>query len=172
MPARERCHETTAVSVSTPSRVDDVDPASREAIHTIGCDQNRAIRAVLEDARPGAEVERWNRLHPGEDARLSHVERCLSGRKGPVVAASDYVRSHVEPIRAHVPGRFSVLGTDGYGRSDGREKLRSFFEVDRYFVVVNALKALADEGLVDVALVSKALSDFGIKSNRPDPMVS
>jgi pyruvate dehydrogenase E1 component len=128
-----------------------------------------SVPSFNELARDGAESERWNRLHPGEEARLCYVERCLSGRRGPVVAASDYVRSHVEAIRAHVPSRFSVLGTDGYGRSDGREKLRSFFEVDRYHVVVAALSALAADGVIEASRVGEAIAKYGVDPDRPAP---
>ena len=99
--------------------------------------------------RDGMEVERWNMLHPTEPQRRAYVDECLAGREGPAVAASDYIRTFADQIRPFVPGRYTVLGTDGFGRSDYRVKLRQFFEVDRHHVVVGALKALADEGSVE-----------------------
>ncbi|MGA8601813.1 MAG: pyruvate dehydrogenase (acetyl-transferring), homodimeric type, partial [Beijerinckiaceae bacterium] len=96
--------------------------------------------------REAIETERWNLLHPQEPARQSYVETCLSGRRGPVIAASDYMRLFADQIRTWVPGRYRVLGTDGFGRSDYRKKLRTFFEVDRHWVTVAALKSLAEDG--------------------------
>src|SRR4029079_19248930 len=93
--------------------------------------------------RAGMEVERWNMLHPTEEQRRSWVDRCLADRDGPKIAATDYMRAYADQIRAWVPGSYVVLGADGFGRSDYRVKLRSFFEVDRYHVAVAALKALA-----------------------------
>ena len=96
--------------------------------------------------RDGLAAARWNLLHPTEKPRLSHVEQCLAGTKGPVVASTDYVRAFADQIREFVPRRYKVLGTDGFGRSDSRENLRRFFEVDRHYVAVAALKALAEDG--------------------------
>ena len=93
-------------------------------------------------------VTRENMLHPDAPAKKSHVERCLAETAGPVVAATDYVRAFAEQIRPYVGRRYLVLGTDGYGRSDTRERLRRFFEVDRHHVAVAALSALADEGKI------------------------
>ena len=120
--------------------------------------------------RDGIDVERWNMLHPEEKPRLSHVERCLKSRQGPAIAATDYVRTFADGIRSWVPGRYCVLGTDGFGRSDTREKLRHFFEVNRYFVAIAALKALAEEGTVPAATVSKAIRKYGIDPNKPNPV--
>ncbi len=121
-------------------------------------------------ARDGQDVERWNRLHPDQEPRQSHVEQCLTGTEGPVIAASDYMKSFAEQIRAYVPRRYAVLGTDGFGRSDSREALRRHFEVDRQHVVVAALKALADEGAVPVDVVVKAISQYGIDADKPNPV--
>ncbi|MBK9517041.1 MAG: pyruvate dehydrogenase (acetyl-transferring), homodimeric type [Anaeromyxobacter sp.] len=120
-------------------------------------------------ARDGQAVERANRLHPEAPPRRSHVEACLGGTTGPVVAATDYVRAFAEQIRPWVGRRYLVLGTDGFGRSDTREQLRRFFEVDRHHVVVAALKALADEGAVPAATVAAAIAQYGIDPTRPDP---
>jgi pyruvate dehydrogenase E1 component len=119
--------------------------------------------------RDGLAVERWNRLHPGEEARVSWVEQQLSATEGPVVAATDYMRSFPDQIRAFVPRRFVTLGTDGYGRSDTREALRSFFEVDRRHVVVASLRALADEGKVPVDKVREAIGRYEIDPEAPAP---
>ena len=104
-----------------------------------------SVPSFTELRRDGIETERWNMLHPTEPQRRSYVETCLADRPGPVVAATDYIRAFADQIRPYVPRRYRVLGTDGFGRSDYRERLRSFFEVDRYYVAVAALKSLADE---------------------------
>ena len=119
--------------------------------------------------RDGMAVERWNLLHPEDKPRLPHVTQCLSGRVGPVIAATDYMRVVADQIRPYVDRRYVVLGTDGFGRSDTREQLRAFFEVDRRYVVVAALKALADEGAIPAATVTQALHKYRIDSGKPDP---
>src|SRR2546422_10313724 len=101
-------------------------------------------------------------MHPQEKPRVSYVEQCLKGRKGPVIAATDYVKLHADSIRAFLPARYRVLGTDGFGRSDTRAKLRHFFEANRYWVVVNALRALADEGTVAASPVAEALKMYDL----------
>ena len=88
----------------------------------------------------------------------------------PVVAATDYMKMYVEQLRDFVPGSFTVLGTDGFGRSDSRTKLRHFFEVNRYYVAVAALKALADEGTIKASVVTKAIKDFGLDADKVNPM--
>ncbi|GMQ89811.1 MAG: pyruvate dehydrogenase (acetyl-transferring), homodimeric type [Gammaproteobacteria bacterium] len=120
--------------------------------------------------REGLAIERWNMLHPDAKAKISYVEQCLAAREGPVVAASDYMKAFVDQIRAYVPQRYVTLGTDGFGRSDTRKQLRKFFEVDRYYVAVAALKALADEATIPATAVSEAISKYGIDPNRPDPV--
>ncbi|MGD9695775.1 MAG: pyruvate dehydrogenase (acetyl-transferring), homodimeric type [Thermoleophilia bacterium] len=112
--------------------------------------------------REGLAAERWNRLHPTEEPRASYVESRLAGRAGPVVAASDYVRSFADQIRPWVRAPFHVLGTDGFGRSDYRAKLRRFFEVDRHHVTVTALGALAAEGAIDPAVAAGAITRYDI----------
>jgi len=119
--------------------------------------------------RDGMEAERWNMLHPTEPARLPFVTQKLQDHAGPVIAATDYIRNYAEQIRAYVPSRYTVLGTDGFGRSDSRENLRKFFEVDRHHVVVAALSALAQEGKIDRARVAEAISRYGVDSGRPAP---
>ncbi|WP_046866305.1 pyruvate dehydrogenase (acetyl-transferring), homodimeric type [Microvirga massiliensis] len=125
--------------------------------------------SFTELAREAMAVERWNLLHPTEEARKSHVETCLEGRDGPVVAASDYMRLFAEQIRAFIPRRYRVLGTDGFGRSDYRKRLRDFFEVDRRWVAVAALKTLADEGSIKPAAVAEAIAKYAINTERPPP---
>ena len=119
--------------------------------------------------REGLEVERWNLLHPTEPPRQSYVETCLAGRSGPVVAATDYIKAFADGIRPFVPRRYRVLGTDGFGRSDFRRRLRHFFEVDRAFVTVAALKALADEGMVPTSMVADAIRKYGIEPDKANP---
>ena len=123
-------------------------------------------------ARDGHDVERWNLLHPQETPRQSHVEKCLSNAPhGPVIAATDYVRLYADQIRPFINHRrYVTLGTDGYGRSDTREALRHFFEVDRYWVTIAALKALADDGAIERSLVAEAIAKYGIDVNKPNPL--
>jgi pyruvate dehydrogenase E1 component len=122
-------------------------------------------------ARDGQDVERWNLLHPTETPRLSHVAAKLQDTKGPIIATSDYMHLFAEQIRPFMPkGRnYKVLGTDGFGRSDTRAKLREFFEVNRYFVTVSALKALAEDGEIDAKVVADAIKKYGIDPNKPNP---
>jgi pyruvate dehydrogenase E1 component len=119
--------------------------------------------------RDGLEVERWNMLHPEEPQRKSFVEASLAGRSGPAVAATDYMKAFAEQIRPFVKRDYRVLGTDGFGRSDFRRQLRRFFEVDRYYVTVAALKALADEGTVPASVVARAIKQYNIDPNKPYP---
>ena len=125
--------------------------------------------SFTELARDGQAVARHNLLNPTAKPRQSHVEQCLGETTGPVVAATDYMRTFAEQIRAYVPRRYAVLGTDGFGRSDTREKLRHFFEVDRSYVTVAALKALADDGALPAAKVAEALKKYGIDPAKPAP---
>jgi pyruvate dehydrogenase E1 component len=119
--------------------------------------------------RDGESVERWNLLHPGEARRKSHIERCLDGHDGPVIASTDYMRNYSEQVRPHIPRRYVTLGTDGFGRSDYRSALRRFFEVDRHYVTLAALKALADEGTIKPDVVRQAIEKYKTDTQRPDP---
>ncbi|MEA2284802.1 MAG: pyruvate dehydrogenase component [Solirubrobacteraceae bacterium] len=119
--------------------------------------------------REGMAADRWNRLHPGEEPRPSYVESTLAGRSGPVIASTDYMRTFADQIRPFVPGRYEVLGADGFGRSDYRVKLRRFFEVDRAHVTVAALRTLADEGTVERSVVKEAVERFDIDADAPPP---
>ena len=120
--------------------------------------------------RDGMRAERWNLLHPSQAPRESYVARCLRERRGPVVAASDYVKLFADQIRPYVPRTYLSLGTDGYGRSDTRASLRRFFEVDRHFVALSALKALAEDGDVPGARVADAISRYRIDPDKSDPL--
>jgi len=128
-----------------------------------------ACPSFNELGREARATTRWNQLHPAETPKRSYVERLLGETEGPVVAATDYIRSFADQIRAYVPRRYVVLGTDGFGRSDTREKLRSFFEVDRFHVAVAALKALADDGALPAKKVAEAIEKYGVDPNRPAP---
>jgi len=125
--------------------------------------------SFTELAREGLDVQRWNLLNPLAKPRVSHVESCLGDTRGPIVAATDYVRMFAEQIRPFLNRRYVTLGTDGFGRSDTREKLRHFFEVDRRWVTVAALKALADEGTIERDKVAHAIARYGIDVNKPNP---
>ena len=127
-----------------------------------------SVTSFNELRRDGMSCDRYNMLHPGEK-RKSYVETCLEGHGGPVVAATDYMRAFADQLRNYIPRRYNVLGTDGFGRSDYRVKLRQFFEVNRYYVTVAALKALADDGEIGVDVVSQAIKKYGLDVNKPDP---
>ncbi|HEV7930533.1 MAG TPA: pyruvate dehydrogenase (acetyl-transferring), homodimeric type, partial [Nitrosospira sp.] len=129
-----------------------------------------SVTSFNELRREALDATRWNLLHPAAPARLSYVGACLNGRPGPVVAATDYMKVFADQIREFVPGRYKVLGTDGFGRSDTRERLRRFFEVDRYYVTVAALKALAEEGSIAAETVEQAIVKFGINPDKPNPV--
>jgi pyruvate dehydrogenase E1 component len=119
--------------------------------------------------RDGMSAARHNLLHPKDPPRKSYVEAALEGHAGPVIAATDYMRNYADQIRGHVPRRFVTLGTDGFGRSDYRVKLRKFFEVNRHYVTVAALKALADDGEIKADVVAQAIGKYGLDTGRPDP---
>jgi pyruvate dehydrogenase E1 component len=123
-------------------------------------------------ARDGQDAERWNLLHPTERPRVPFVAQQLEKFGGPVIASTDYMKNYAEQIRAFLPkGRsYKVLGTDGFGRSDFRTKLREHFEVDRHYVVVAALKALAEEGSVPVAKVAEAIARYKIDVDKINPL--
>ncbi len=122
--------------------------------------------------RDGLATERWNLLHPEDTPQQAFVTQQLARRKGPVVAATDYMKLQAEQIRAWVPADYRVLGTDGFGRSDTRKNLRHFFEVDRYFIAIAALKALADAGEVPLNTVRSALEKYGIDPNKVNPVLA
>ena len=129
-----------------------------------------SVTSFNELRRDALEVERWNQLHPEAENRKCYVQECLDGRGGPFIAATDYMKIIPDQIQRWVPGRFITLGTDGYGRSDARDALRQHFEVDERFIAVAALKALADEGVLDQKTVTQAIEKYGIDPDRPDPV--
>jgi pyruvate dehydrogenase E1 component len=128
-----------------------------------------SVTSWSELRRDALDAERWNLLNPTEEPRRPYVAECLAAQQGPFVAASDYMRSVPEQIRQWIPGRYGVLGTDGYGRSDSRAALREFFEVDRRYIALAALKSLADDGKLDRATVKGAITQLGIDAARPNP---
>jgi pyruvate dehydrogenase E1 component len=128
-----------------------------------------SVTSFTELRREGIDVERWNMLNPDKKAKESYVSKLLSKTEGPVIASTDYMRSFADQIRNFITQPFVTLGTDGYGRSDSREALRSFFEVDRYYVVLAALKALADAGKLPASKAADAIKKYQINANRPNP---
>jgi pyruvate dehydrogenase E1 component len=129
-----------------------------------------SVTSFNELRRDALEVERWNQLHPDREPRQCYIEQALAGRPGPYVAATDYMKIVADQIQRWVPGTFVSLGTDGFGRSDGRKALREHFEVDRHYIAVTALKALADDGAIDQKTVVQAIEKYGIDPDRPDPV--
>jgi pyruvate dehydrogenase E1 component len=129
-----------------------------------------SVTSFSELRRDGIDCDRWNMRNPAAPARESYVTRSLADVKGPFVAATDYMRIVADQVRPWIPGRYVVLGTDGYGRSDSRAALREFFEVDRYNVVLAALKALNDDGAVDLATLTEAITKLGIDPEKPNPV--
>jgi pyruvate dehydrogenase E1 component len=123
-------------------------------------------------ARDGQDVERWNLLHPTETPRSSFVAQQLGGHAGPVIASTDYMKNYAEQIRAFIPKgqSYKVLGTDGFGRSDFRSRLREHFEVNRHYIVVAALKSLADEGKLPASRVAEAIAKYGIQADKINPL--
>ena len=129
-----------------------------------------SVTSYSELRRGALAVGRWNMLHASEPRKQTYIEQVLAEREGPFIAASDYMKTVADQIRQWVPGPYTVLGTDGFGRSDSRAELRRFFEVDRHYVVVAALKALSDEGKIDAQTVNKAMQNFGIDPEKSNPV--
>jgi len=129
-----------------------------------------SVTSFNELRRDGLEAERWNMLHPGKTPKKPYIAASLESREGPVVAATDYMKVFADQVRQFVPRRFHALGTDGFGRSDYRVKLREFFEVNRHYVTVAALKLLADEGEVKASVVADAIKKYGIDPEKPNPV--
>lgn len=130
-----------------------------------------SVPSFNELTRNGQAAERWNMLNPEAEPKISYVEECLSQQEGPVVVSTDYVKLYGEQIRPFVPAPFKVLGTDGFGRSDSREKLRHFFEVDRNYVVVAALNELAKAGSIESSVVSKAIKKLKLDPEKSNPVL-
>ena len=130
-----------------------------------------SVTSFNELRREGLAAERWNRLNPTKKPRSTYVEQCLAKRNGPVVASTDYMKLYAEQIRQWVPSKeYKVLGTDGFGRSDSRKKLRHFFEVDRHFIVIAALEALAARGEIKPKVIADAIKRFGIDPEKVNPL--
>lgn len=132
-----------------------------------------SVTSVNELAREGQEVNRYNMMNPTDksaDKKVPYLTQQLADAKGPVIAASDYMKKHFEQLRDFIPSSLTVLGTDGFGRSDSREQLRRFFEVDRYYITVAALSALLEDGSVKASVVKKAINDFGLDADKINPM--
>ena len=120
--------------------------------------------------REGLDCSRWNLYHVDKKSRVPYVTEALAKTSGPVIAATDYMKLFADQIREFVPRRYTVLGTDGFGRSDTREGLRHFFEVDRRYVTVAALKSLVDEGQLDTKKVAEAIKKYGLNPDKPNPV--
>jgi pyruvate dehydrogenase E1 component len=129
-----------------------------------------SVTSFNELRRDGIDCERWNLLHPEETPRTAYVSDQLAASEGPIVAATDYMRAYADQIRPYLPRRYSVLGTDGFGRSDMRSQLRKFFEVNRWYVAIAALKALADDGVLPASRVRDALEKYRIDPDKPNPV--
>jgi pyruvate dehydrogenase E1 component len=131
-----------------------------------------SVTSYSELYRDGHACERWNMLHPNEKARVPYVTECLSGAPGVLVAASDYVKALPDSIDRWLPRRLRSLGTDGFGRSESRRALRTFFEVNAHFIVLATLSELAREGAIDRSVVRQAIKEFEIDPEKPNPAVS
>ncbi|BBB23728.1 pyruvate dehydrogenase E1 component [Isorropodon fossajaponicum endosymbiont JTNG4] len=129
-----------------------------------------SVTSFNELTREAQAIDRVNRFNTTGIAQVSYITKCLENTKGPVIVATDYMRNFAEQIRKYVPNRYEVLGTDGFGRSDSRAALREFFEVDARYVTIAALKALADEGEIDISIVTKAIEKYKLNTNKPNPM--
>ena len=129
-----------------------------------------SVTSFNELRKNALDIERWNRLNPDKDKKVSHIEAAIKDKEIPIIASTDYMKSFPEQIARFLPNRFVALGTDGYGRSDSREALRSFFEVDRYYIVVTALTELANAKKIDVSILTKAIKKYKLDNNKPNPM--
>jgi pyruvate dehydrogenase E1 component len=129
-----------------------------------------SVTSFNELKREGDSVQRWNRLNPDQEPRRTHVQACLLENNGPVIAATDYIKLYADQIRSQIDSAYHVLGTDGFGRSDTRARLRRHFEVDRFSIAYTALLALADENVIDVKTVLAARTQFDLDPSSPDPV--
>jgi pyruvate dehydrogenase E1 component len=131
-----------------------------------------SVTSYKELYNDGIESERWNRLHPGEKARVPYVTKCLGDAPGVLVAASDYLKTLPNMISKWMPRRLASLGTDGFGRSEGRAALREFFEVDSRFITLATLHELFVDGKIERSSLDKAIKDLGIHADKPNPVIS
>lgn len=162
--------KTTIEMLGSGTILNEVRNAAEQLLAEYGIGSNIwSVTSFNELTREAQNIDRINRLNPEKKDQQTYVAECLSKAKGPVIAATDYMKQYSDQIRKWVPNRYEVLGTDGYGRSDTRAKLRSFFEVNADHIVVTSLKALADNGLIDVKEVSKAIKKRKIDSAKPNP---
>lgn len=129
-----------------------------------------SITSANEVRKDAMSCQRYNRMHPGEKEKIPYITELLAERQGPVVAATDYMQAYVDRLSEFIPQRYTSLGTDGFGRSDTREKLRSHFEVDRYYIACAALKSLADDGEIPMGDVKKAMKKYGINPDKANPV--
>jgi len=129
-----------------------------------------SVTSFNELRREGMDVERWNMLHPAKPQRTSFVQKKMAKQKGPIIAATDYIRTYGDQIRPYLRASYTVLGTDGFGRSDKRSQLRGFFEVSRHYIVVAALKGLADDGSIEPSMVEEAMDKYGIDPEKDNPI--
>jgi len=129
-----------------------------------------SVTSFTELRREALDNERWNILNPDKKQKVSIIQEIISDQESPIVASTDYMKSYAEQIANFIPNKFISLGTDGYGRSDSREALRSFFEVDRYYIVIASLKALVDSKKIDKDMLTKAIKKYKINSNKPNPV--
>ncbi|WP_053981469.1 pyruvate dehydrogenase (acetyl-transferring), homodimeric type [Marinagarivorans algicola] len=129
-----------------------------------------SVTSTNELTREAQTVERWNRFHPDQPAKKAYVTQALEKQDGPFIISTDYIKNYSEQLRNYIPGDYYVLGTDGFGRSDARSKLREFFEVDSRYVAITALKALADQGKIDAKVVVEAMAKYGIDAEKAEPL--
>ncbi|MDB4138854.1 pyruvate dehydrogenase (acetyl-transferring), homodimeric type, partial [Methylophilaceae bacterium] len=129
-----------------------------------------SVTSFNELRKNALDVERWNRLNPGKNKKLSNVENVISDKESPIIASTDYMKSFPEQIARFLPNHFIALGTDGFGRSDSRKALRDFFEVDRFYIVIAALTSLVDAKKIDSSVLLKAIKDLKLNGNKPNPM--
>jgi len=129
-----------------------------------------SVTSFTELRREAQDNERWNMLNPDKKQKISIIQEIISDKESPIVASTDYMKSYAEQIANFIPNKFVSLGTDGYGRSDSREALRSFFEVDRYYIVVAALKTLVDSKKIDIEILTKAIKKYKMKNDKPNPV--
>ena len=130
-----------------------------------------SVTSFNELGRDVQSTDRWNMLHANEKPHLSYIRECLQNRGQVTVAATDYMKMYADQVRKDVPMEYTVLGTDGFGRSDTRKKLRHFFEVDRFYVCIGVLHALCQQGLIEASVVKKAQEEFNIDADKIDPML-
>ena len=129
-----------------------------------------SVTSFNELRKNALDIERWNRLNPDKEQKVSHIESAIIDTDSPIIASTDYMKSFPEQIARFLPNKFIALGTDGYGRSDSREALRSFFEVDRYHIVIAALTELVNTKKIDSSILLKAIKKYQLDGNKPNPM--